>query len=89
LLFSIFEEQPNRLAVCSQFDLARHITSAVQNGANIINLSCGQLAEQGLAEPRLAAAVELCLRENVLLIAAAGNDGCECVHVPRSCLACW
>ena len=36
------------------------------------------------AEGVLAHALELCEDNNVLVIAAAGNDGCECLHVPAA-----
>ncbi len=72
------------LAPCSQIDLARAITKAVEQGANVINISGGQLAASAESEPLLANAVRLCQENNVLIVAAAGNDGCECLHVPAA-----
>ena len=70
---------------CSQMDLARAITQAVQQGANVINISGGQLAAGGESADRfLANAVRLCADKNVLIVAAAGNDGCDCLHVPAA-----
>jgi hypothetical protein len=66
----------------SQLDLARAIEQAVEAGAQIINISGGQLAEGGEAELTLARAIKLCDDNNVLVVAAAGNDGCDCLHVP-------
>lgn len=69
---------------CSQTDLARAITQAVQQGAHIINISGGQITPAGQAHPLLADAVRLCAENNILVIAAAGNDGCDCLHVPAA-----
>jgi hypothetical protein len=68
----------------SQLDLARGIELAVDAGADVINVSGGQLSPTGTAEDVLARAVRLCERRNVLLVAAAGNDGCLCEHVPAA-----
>jgi subtilisin family serine protease len=37
----------NSIAPCSQLDLARAITQAVEQGANVINISGGQLTSSG------------------------------------------
>ena len=68
----------------SQLDLARAIETAVARGADIINLSGGQYSDAPMAQDHLERAVKLCVAEDVLLIAAAGNDGCECLHVPAA-----
>ena len=68
----------------SQLDLARAIEQAVNAGAHIINISGGQLTDEGEAEGWLQRSVQLCRDNNVLLVAAVGNDGCECLHVPAA-----
>lgn len=68
----------------SQLDLARAIELAVDNGAQIINISGGQLTDEGEADAWLQNAIRLCGSRNVLVVAAAGNDGCECLHVPAA-----
>ena len=68
----------------SQLDLARAIEQAVNAGAHIINISGGQLTDEGEAEGWLKRSVQLCQDNNVLLVAAAGNDGCACLHVPAA-----
>ncbi|MFN9914794.1 MAG: S8 family serine peptidase, partial [Pirellulaceae bacterium] len=68
----------------SQLDLARAIEQAANAGAHVINLSGGQLTEDGEAEGWLENAVRLCQERNILLVAAAGNDGCPCLHVPAA-----
>jgi len=72
------------LIPCSQIDLARAITQAVERGANVINISGGQLAASAESDQLLANAVRLCRENNVLIVAAAGNDGCDCLHVPAA-----
>ncbi|NEP57717.1 MAG: PatA/PatG family cyanobactin maturation protease [Symploca sp. SIO2G7] len=68
----------------SQLDLARGIEQAVEAGANIINISGGQLTDFGEAEGWLENAVNLCKDNNVLIVSATGNDGCNCLHVPAA-----
>lgn len=77
----IFSDE--RLRV-SQLDLARAIEQAVSAGANVINISGGQITDFGEAEGWLENAVHLCDQKNVLLVAAAGNNGCNCLHVPAA-----
>ncbi|MBD2386437.1 PatA/PatG family cyanobactin maturation protease [Cylindrospermum sp. FACHB-282] len=72
------------ISPCSQIDLARAITQAVEQGANVINISGGQLAASAESDKLLANAVRLCAENNVLIVAAAGNDGCDCLHVPAA-----
>jgi cyanobactin maturation PatA/PatG family protease len=68
----------------SQLDLARAIELAADAGAHVINVSGGQLTEAGEAEDVLARAIRQCVEQNVLVVAAAGNDGCLCDHVPAA-----
>lgn len=72
----------NSIAPCSQIDLARAILSAANHGAQIINISGGQLTSSGEADPLLTNAVCHCAEQNILIIAAVGNDGCDCLHIP-------
>jgi len=70
------------LAPSSQLDLARAITQAVQEGAQVINISGGEFAPTGTAHPLLADAVQSCVNNGILIVAAAGNEGCDCLHIP-------
>jgi cyanobactin maturation PatA/PatG family protease len=82
LILPVFRDyQEGRL---SQLDLARGIEQAVQEGAHIINISGGEQSPSGQANDVLARAVQLCESNNVLVVAAVGNDGCECLHVPAA-----
>lgn len=67
-----------------QVDLARGIEAALAAGAHIINLSAGQYADMARAHDLVEQAVQRCEEAGVLLVAAAGNDGCDCVHVPAA-----
>ncbi len=50
------------LGPCSQLDLARAISLAVQHGAHIINISGGEIAPSGTAYPLLENVVRECSR---------------------------
>lgn len=85
LIIPIFtDESSGEVLGCSQLELARAILMAVENGAHIVNISGGQLAPSAEPEPFLAQAIDSCVKHNVLIVAAAGNDGCECLHVPAA-----
>jgi len=77
----VFSDDRRRL---SQLDLARAIEQAAENGAHIISISGGALTDMGEAEDWLERAIEMCSQRNILVVAAAGNDGCECIHVPAA-----
>ncbi len=85
LIIPVFSERKDgSISPASQLDLARAITQAVENGAHIINISGGELKSSGEADPFLAKAVRYCADKGVLIVAAVGNDGCECLHVPAA-----
>jgi len=81
LIVPIFADERRKT---TQLDLARGIEQAVNAGAHVINISGGQLTDFGEADGWLENAVRLCQEQNVLLVAAAGNDGCDCLHVPAA-----
>ncbi len=83
LIIPIFRNNPQGgISACSQPDLARAIRAAANSGANIINVSGGEFSFTGTAHPMLKDAVQECQRQGRLIVAAAGNDGCSCLHVP-------
>lgn len=85
LSLPIFSDQSDgTVRAAMQLDLARAIQQAVALGADIINISGGELVVSPEADPYLTNAVRLCAESGVLLIAAAGNDACECLHVPAA-----
>ncbi|QIZ71372.1 S8 family peptidase [Oxynema aestuarii] len=81
LLAPVFADNNRKL---SQLDLARAIEQAADKGAQVINISGGSLTDIGEAEDWLDRAVKMCRDRNILLVAAAGNDGCDCLHVPAA-----
>lgn len=62
----------------TSFDLARGLVEAVDAGADLVNLSLG-LAHDARAVER---AIEYAAANDVLIVAAAGNRGLQCVDVP-------
>ncbi len=77
-----FDGPDGSIVPCSQIHLGEAINLAVRHGANVINVSAGQFSPFGASHPLLSDAVRACARHNVLVVSAAGNDGCECLHVP-------
>jgi hypothetical protein len=69
---------------CSQLDLTRAILQAIQQRVHLINISGGQFSPSGAAHALLADAVRQCGREGILIVAAAGNHGCDCLQVPAA-----
>ncbi len=78
------EDGAGNLISCAQATLARAIRHALTNGASIINISGGQLTPTGRGDRFLEGVVHECADRNVLIVAAAGNDGCRCLHVPAA-----
>jgi cyanobactin maturation PatA/PatG family protease len=80
-----FGDQADRPRPASQLDLARAITFALEHDVSIINVSAGQKSWTVEPEAHLEQALQHCVEKRVLTIAAAGNDGCACFHVPAGC----
>lgn len=81
----VYGETPGGdLMPCSQEDLARAISLALEAGAHLINISGGELIEPGDVDVFLAKVAHSCDQQNVAIIAATGNEGCECLHAPAS-----
>ncbi len=85
LIAPVFTQRPDgHLASASQTDLARAVLQAVEEGAHVINISGGELAEEGQAADFLRDAVRQAVEAGALVVAATGNDACECLHVPAA-----
>lgn len=85
LILPVFGQEGDGSPIpCSQTTLAHAITSACNAGAHVINISGGELTPRGEANEHLQKAVRQAADRNVLIVAAAGNDGCECLHVPAA-----
>jgi cyanobactin maturation PatA/PatG family protease len=84
LIIPIFEDTAEGIAPCSQARLAEAIQVALEHGAHVINISAGELLQGDDVDPALVDAIRACAERNVLVVAAVGNDGCECLHVPAA-----
>ena len=65
-------------------DIARALTIAVQRNVSIINVSAGQKTSTIEGGRHLEDALALCQKRRILVVGAAGNDGCACLHVPAA-----
>jgi cyanobactin maturation PatA/PatG family protease len=70
--------------MCSQEALATGIRGALANGANIINISASQQADPLSLSNALSDALQEARGQDVLVVAAAGNQGCACDTIPAS-----
>lgn len=85
LIIPIFKDNSKgKVSPASQTDLSRAINFALDQEVNIINISGGHLSDDGEADIFLKRALEKCKEKNVLVIAAAGNSGCRCLHIPAA-----
>ena len=66
----------------SQLDLARAISFGLERGVAIFNISAGQKSVTTETESHLEQVIQQSVERRVLLVAAAGNDGCACIHLP-------
>ncbi|MFN9420214.1 MAG: aminotransferase class V-fold PLP-dependent enzyme [Pirellula sp.] len=89
VIIPVFRDGQNGEVVpCSQIDLARAITLAVQYAkecgavALLINISGGQSSPSGEAHPLLGDVVKNLSPEMYLIVSATGNQGCDCLHIP-------
>ena len=80
----IFECDPGRRPSTHQQRLAGAICEALCAGAQVINVSAGESVRQRTAHPDLIEAVRACAAAGVLIVSAAGNEGCDCLHVPAA-----
>jgi cyanobactin maturation PatA/PatG family protease len=79
------EDETGALLLCSQGALAAAIREAVSRGAKIVNISASQQTDLLSLETELSAALQEAIAADVLIVAAAGNDGCACDAIPASC----
>jgi hypothetical protein len=61
---------------CASQGLARAIILALGHGAQVIHVGGGQFERSDASDPLLAKAIAMCRRRNVLIVVAAGSDGC-------------
>ena len=58
--------------------VARAIYYAADRGVDVINLSLGSVDE----DPYLRQAIDYAIDRDVIVVAASGNDGCDCISYP-------
>jgi len=68
----------------SQLDLARAIGFGLERDLSIINISAGQKSATTETESHLDQVIQQSVERRVLLVAAAGNDSCACIHLPAA-----
>ncbi len=74
----------NKLGPVSQMDLARALAFGLEHGVSIFNISAGQKSATAEADAHLDQALQHCVDRRVLVMAAAGNEGCACIHLPAT-----
>ncbi|NML51386.1 S8 family serine peptidase [Streptomyces sp. R302] len=85
LLLPVFRESPDgRVTRVPQLDLARAVEQAVEAGAHVVNVSGGERTPAGTPNSMLERALRLCADRGVLVVAAVGNDGCDCLQAPAA-----
>uniref|UniRef100_UPI0040579164 PatA/PatG family cyanobactin maturation protease n=1 Tax=Candidatus Electronema sp. TaxID=2698783 RepID=UPI0040579164 len=95
LLVPIFDnKEDGSIVPCSEIRLASALLDVLREAERlfpgkdtlplIINISGGQFSRSGQGHPLLVDAVKKCAAKNALIVAAAGNEGCDCLHVPGS-----
>lgn len=77
------ESEQGGLLPCSQSELAQAIVQAARLGANVINISAGEYSPDGKPDDDLQMAI-LEASRTAVIVAAAGNDGCSCAHIPAA-----
>ena len=82
IILPIFETVDGQLVPAEQALLGERIVEAIKLGAHIINISAGEFTSN-TTQP-LANALKLAESSGVLVIAAAGNQACQCINVPAA-----
>lgn len=85
IAISLFDDGNMLDPACTQHDIAGAIDIAVESGAQIINISAGQIRHAATVDSDLIKAIERCEAHNVLVIAASGDAGCKDPNIP-ACL---
>lgn len=69
---------------CSQDRLADAMFLAIKEGADIINISAGEITPLNKSSLKLQNAIEHCNDMGIIVVAAVGNNGCSCSQIPAS-----
>lgn len=68
----------------SQIDLAHAVAFGLERDVCIFNISAGQKSVTAQAEAHLDQVLQNCFDRRVLVVAAAGNEGCACINLPAA-----
>lgn len=82
LIIPVYEDTDQGLGT-TQENLAKAIDLAVKHQADVINISGGVLTND-FSSIELQESVARCTEKGIQVVAAVGNDGCDCLHVPAS-----
>lgn len=82
LIVPVYSEYP--FVPYSQIDIARAIKVSLEYGANVISITRGEIDLSGRIDPLLEKVIHLCAENGVLVFAAAGNGGCQCIQLPAA-----
>ncbi|MBE8232844.1 MAG: PatA/PatG family cyanobactin maturation protease [Endozoicomonadaceae bacterium] len=78
------ENKQGHLDGCSELKLARAINKAREKGCQIINISGSALSQTGNGTDQLRQAIDACVKNDILVIAAVGNNGLRSESIPAS-----
>lgn len=67
-------------AIGDSFTVGESIYYAADQGADVISISLGSSAE----DPYLRLAIQYAMSKGAIVVAAAGNDGCNCISYPAN-----
>ena len=85
LSIPVFEaSQDGARQICSQEELAAGVRAALNLGCSVVNISASQQADLLSLSSDLNAALQEAADQDVLIVAATGNQGCRCDTIPAS-----
>lgn len=85
LNYPVFEEnEQGDIKGCSERVLASAILETAKNGVDVINVSGASISVSGVPEKKLEQAIEYCKENNILIVAATGNEGRLTETLPAS-----
>ncbi|CAG9172555.1 cyanobactin maturation protease PatG family protein [Cupriavidus pampae] len=78
------DDEFGRIQGASQMMLSAAIGYAIEKGSDIINISGAQPTNSALSDLILKREISRCESLKILVVAAAGNDGCSCLSLPAA-----
>jgi hypothetical protein len=84
----IFGSTDRGMAACSDAELVLAIETAIARGAHILNISAGRRQTEEPGDPALLDVLARCEQRGLLVVCAAGNEGCACPQLPAAFPSC-